>query len=226
MFPGKTFNPRTAQFTFRLAMSDYGAALILPKLVKRLRQEAPLAELIVTQGSREEMIRRVADGELDIAIGVFPVLPPELHAALLIEERFVCIADRANPTLRKGRLSLDAYLDAPHIVVSVRGEAVEEVDVALKDLGKRRQVSMILPHFLVAPMLVPETDLILTLASRAIDPKNIGDRLTIVDPPLPLSSFSFAQIWHERTLSSRAHAWLRQQIADCCAASTPDRNAE
>jgi DNA-binding transcriptional LysR family regulator len=194
MADAQRFNPAVTTMRFRLAMSDYGAELILPGLIARLRSEAPRIELIVTQGSREEMARRVADGELDLALGVFPSLAPELRSSIIIEERFRCLVDRHNPRLRRGKLSLEAYLDAPHVLVSVRGEPVGEVEAALADLGKTRRVVAILPHFTVAPDLIAGTDLMLTLTSRGLDTSKADERLLILDPPLPIPAFAFSQV--------------------------------
>lgn len=211
-----TFDPLTAKQTFRLAMSDYGAALVLPKLMTDLRKHAPGIELVVTQSSREEMANRVLEGELDLALGVFPNLPPQLRSSVLFEERFVCIADRDNPILRNRTLTLESYLQSPHVLVSVRGEPVGEVEAALADLGLSRRVVAILPHFLVAPDMIANTDLLLTIASRGLRRPIENSRLIVIDPPVQIAAFSFLQIWHTRNDASQSQAWLRQRIAAAC----------
>lgn len=211
------FDPATSKMCFRLAMSDYGAALILPGLLSRLRAEAPGIDLVLTQTTREEMIRQVIDGELDLAVGVFPSLAPELRSSVVIEERFKCLVDRRNPRLRKGKLSLEAYLDAPHVLVSVRGEAVGEVETALADLGMSRRLVAILPHFSVAPNLIAGTDLILTLASRGLDAFRNDERLLVLDPPFRIAPFGFIQVWHARNDASQPLQWLRGLIANVAA---------
>ena len=50
------FDPARARRSFRLAMSDYGARVLLPPLLARLREEGPVVDLVVTQGSREAML--------------------------------------------------------------------------------------------------------------------------------------------------------------------------
>ncbi|MDO9264980.1 MAG: LysR family transcriptional regulator, partial [Desulfosalsimonadaceae bacterium] len=51
------FSPENCQRTFRLGMSDYGSAVVLPGLLQRLRAEAPGVNLVVIQSSRLEMLR-------------------------------------------------------------------------------------------------------------------------------------------------------------------------
>ena len=54
------FVPANSHRTFRLAMSDYGAAIVLPKLLRQLRAEAPNTTLVVTQDSRHGMLEQIA----------------------------------------------------------------------------------------------------------------------------------------------------------------------
>ena len=66
------FDPSAATRVFRIAMSDYGARIVLPALVKTLRADAPGIELIVSQATREAMRMQLMDGEVDLALGVLP----------------------------------------------------------------------------------------------------------------------------------------------------------
>jgi len=146
-------------------------------------------------------------------------LPSEIRSSLLVEERFVCVGDRANPALRGGRLTLDAYLRAPHALVSARGEPVGEVEAALADLGLRRRIAAILPHFLVAPELIPGTDMLLTLASRGLHLHADDPRLVTAPPPFEIASFAFVQAWHARNDLSQARLWLRKQVMSAACSS-------
>ena len=71
------FDPRRERRAFRLAMSDYAALVLLPRLMAVLRRQAPYVDLIVSQASREVMMSQVVDGEIDLALGVFPTLAEE-----------------------------------------------------------------------------------------------------------------------------------------------------
>ncbi|MGP1256714.1 MAG: LysR family transcriptional regulator [Kiloniellales bacterium] len=215
------FDHKTVQRRFRLAMSDYSAALILPKLMRHMRKEAPNASLAVSQGSRDAMAGAVMKGEVDLAIGVFPKLADGLHAETLMEEHFQCLLDRANPHLSDGNLALDSYLAAPHVLVSMQGSATEEIDVALRRLRKRRRIVMTLPHYRVAPSIVAGTDLVLTLASRGLEGSERDNRVLSAPPPFDLPTFDIVQIWHERHKSDEAIVWLRDLVKNSVGAEEP-----
>lgn len=206
------FIPSETQRTFRLAMSDYGAYLVLPTLVKRLRAEAPGITLTITQASREVMLAQVNEGEVDLALGVFPHLNSEkLAHDLLFEERFVSVADsRTLPS--SGTLSLPEWLARPHVVVTHPSASDLEIEAALQAIGVERKRQITLPHWRVANDLIPDSDLILTVASRNLTV--LHRTLTVFEPPFAIKPFSFLQLWHSRRSSDPAHQWLRKQIVD------------
>ncbi|WP_145522299.1 LysR family transcriptional regulator [Yersinia ruckeri] len=210
------FEPALATQRFRIALSDYGAAMVLPGLLQRLRQQAPGIDLVVEQASREQMIGQVMAGQLDLALGVFPDLPADMTASRLFEEHFVCVIDQANPLARKKYFTLDDYLVQPHLLVSMRGESVGEVETALAELGVRRRVAAIMPHFLLAPQALAGTDLLLTVASRVVTIQQESMNLQRLTLPFTVPNFDFVQIWHNRNQGKEDHRWLRQQVAESC----------
>ncbi|PWU26606.1 LysR family transcriptional regulator [Pseudomonas sp. RW407] len=207
---GPAFEAASSHRHFRLGMSDYGAWVLLPRLLRDLRQGAPQVSLGVSQESRLEMARQVAEGELDGALGVFPVLPAGVRAWRLFEESFVCVC-RRDLLDRADGLSLPAYLAAAHVRVALQ-DSLEEIDGALGKLGLRRQVALALPHFTVAPALLEGTDLVLTIAARCLERLELPASLAVFEPPLALPRFDFVQIWREDAERDPARAWLRDRL--------------
>lgn len=205
------FDPATERRTFRLAMSDYGATVVLSVLLPLLRKRAPYVDLIVSQSSREVMVSQVIDGEIDLAFGVFPGLDRSVRSHRLFEERFACLADGAS--LGDSRaMDLTTYLERPHALVDLRPEHPSEVDTALAELGHERRVCLTIPHWSVAPRLIASTDLVLTAASRILPPP--GDGLCVFAPPFEIAAFDFTQIWHRRRDGDPAHQWLRSRLRE------------
>lgn len=206
------FDPTRAQRVFRLAMSDYGARVLLPGLVRTLRTLAPGVELSVSQASREAMLANVLDGETDMALGVFPDrAPDELQTHTLFVERFACLAD-ASTLPENGRLDQEAWLARPHVLVAMRTGTDNEIDRALDREGLSRRIAVLLPHWGVANELIAGTDLVLTVARRSLEHIGHDPRLGTFDPPLMIEPFDFKLIWHRRRERDPAHNWLRQMI--------------
>lgn len=137
--------------------------------------------------------------------------PASFRRQALVSDRFVCLLRSGHPIGRQ-RLTLARYLELAHLCVAPMGLASTRVDVALARLGHERRIALPVPQFLIAPLIVAETDLLLML------PERIGRRyarmlkLRLAEPPLQLASFTISQLWHERLPHDPAHTWLRQQI--------------
>ena len=205
------FVPANSHRTFRLAMSDYGAAIVLPKLLRQLRAQAPNTTLVVTQDSRHGMFEQIAQGKIDLALGVFPHLTADISSEVLFEETFSGLLDRSTLPA-SGQLDLDNYLLRPHISVSVDGCTHGEIDRLLRAEGLQRRIAVSVPHWRTAPSMISNTDLILTVATRTLDNAPLDDDLVSLSPPLPIPPFPFVQIWHNRFGEDPAHIWLREQV--------------
>ena len=204
------FEPDSAKRRFRVAMSDYSAAIFLPGLVRTLRREAPGIDLQIVQASREGMVDGVLNGDLDLAAGVFPDMPAELRTTPLFEEHYTCLIDRESLP-KNGVLDLPAYLSRPHVLLEMRGSGTPEIERALTAIRERRHVAISLPHWGVAPQLIQGTDLVLTVSSRGL--LNIDQQhLLAVPPPFHIPSFAFELAWHARRGGDSGLQWLMGQV--------------
>lgn len=204
------FDPATTQHRFRLSMSDYGSAMLLPHLVQELRQHAPGIDLSVSQFSREAMAAGVADGDLDLGLGVFPHLPPQVRSELIINDHYACLLDRRS--LEGKPLDAEMYFSRPHAMVAMRDDTVNEVDETLARAGQSRRLALVLPHWGVAPSLIAGTDLILTVAHGSLRDLGLDGDLVILPAPVPLPPVPYAQIWHKGRDGDPALRWLRSRI--------------
>lgn len=204
---------------FRLAMSDYGARLLLPALMRILRAEAPAIDLVVTQSSREGMIGAVAEGGIDMALGVFPDLPPRCEGELLFSDDYVCLLDPAAQPQPYDGLTEARYWAAAHVLVAVHGEAATELDLHLRPHRKPRRIALVVPHWSVAAPVVRGTDLILTVARRCLDEGVEG--LEITAPPVAVPPIPFTAIYAKRRRSDPALRWLRDTLRRALAGTGP-----
>ncbi|MFJ4430803.1 LysR family transcriptional regulator [Pseudomonas sp. NPDC089395] len=208
------FDPAQAQRRFRLSLSDYSSRIILPPLVRHLRRVAPGVDLAISQASRETMLAQLQDGELDLALGIFPELPPAITAQTLFEDSFISVADR-QVLPAKGGLALDDWLARPHVLMAMRPDAHDEIERALAAQGLRRRIALALPHWSAAVEVLGGTDLVLTVAKRAVGPMRQYQTLRQFSPPLPIPTFAYQQAWHARKDTDPGHRWLREAVWAC-----------
>jgi DNA-binding transcriptional LysR family regulator len=210
------FVPATARRKIAISTSDYGEIVLLPRLVARLRREAPGIDLRLTSFV-EDASGVLGAGSTDLVIA--PLRSRDeaggVRTRKLFNESFVCVVRRGHPLTQKP-LTLARFAAADHALISPRGRDGSFVDDALARVGLARRVVVTVPHFLVAPHLVASSELVLTLAARvaAILAEPLG--LTVLRPPkeLRLEGFTISALWHERTQQDPAHAWIRGLLAE------------
>lgn len=212
----ESFDPATAEGTFRIASQDFATMLLAPRLLQRLREQAPLLNLDMAD-RRDRLFGALEDKSLDLAIGVFGDLPASIRQRRLVVEDFACVVRRKHPRIRK-RLTLKQYAELPHALIGVSDPGPTLVDRALAEHGLERRVAVRIGHFLAAPLVVAETDMVLTLPRRLAERVAAMAPLALHEPPVPLEPFSLSAIWHERRQREPAHRFLRELLAETAAA--------
>lgn len=200
------FSPAKADFALRLYTLDYESLVYLPGFLLELNA-APLLRLEITPRVKDP-VKEMRDGHLDLIVGALEDLPSDFHQQHLFDERFVCVTRQDHPML-KSKLSLEAYIEMPHVMITTTGSPGGPVDDLLAERGLERKVGLRLPHFLAAPLAVAQTDMVLTLPERLARQAAEWAPLSVWEPPVPLPSFSFRMVWHERNHSDKAHRWVR-----------------
>jgi DNA-binding transcriptional LysR family regulator len=134
----ETFDVSKAQSTFRLAMADATAALWLPSLVRSIERDAPGVNIRMMPLTTREPRPMLVRGDIDLAVGFFPGVAAQLSYETgspirherLYSGQYVCVM-RKHHVLAKGKLDLDGYCKANHLLVSFSGRAHGLVDEAL-----------------------------------------------------------------------------------------------
>ncbi|APX13452.1 LysR family transcriptional regulator [Tateyamaria omphalii] len=213
--PAAVFEPAHSQRRFRIATTDYGATVVLPRLAARFFRQAPKAELDIkplTPTSFDEL----GSNDLDLMFYSDNPVPEALRAKEMYRERFACIVRPGHPLARTAdrAIGLDDYLSYAHILVTVTGGRTGPVDRELANLGKERHIALVLPYFAVAALAAASSDLLLTMPYRAA--KTFADtmNLTLLEPPVELGDFGYRVVWHERVQNDPGHVWLRRMISD------------
>jgi DNA-binding transcriptional LysR family regulator len=221
------FEPAAARRAFSLASPDLFDVLAVPRLLEKIRAEAPGIDLTVMTVNDRRLAERLETGELDVAIvpemeGI-RTQPGELTAGglvrrTLLRDGFVCLlrADHAAFGRARGarRLSLEAYAAASHIVVSPSGSGPGLVDHVLERLGLRRRVALRIPAHYSALAITEASDLVLTAPASLARLVPRGSALVAVATPMPVPEHGLQLLWHERFSSDPGQRWLREVLSD------------
>lgn len=211
VFHQEDFEPLITRRNFILCMSDIGEIVFLPKLVEHLNRVAPQASIRTVSLSHTEVGRALAAGEVDLAVGYYPdVTQANYFQQKLYDDSFVCVMRTNHPLA--GGLSLAEFEAGEHLVVRAEGRSHELFDAFIEKRNLRRDVKLVIPHFMSIPHLLLDTDLLVTVPhSCALSFLRLGF-LKMLPLPMPSPTFELKQHWHARYHRDAANQWLRKAI--------------
>lgn len=203
----QAFDPETNRRRFVIGMSDYAASVFLPALTARCADTLDRVTFLVRHTSRAIGFDMLDRGEVECLVGNFPGAPKRMRQQVLFHDRFVCAMAAGHP-LAGGALTLDGYLSAQHLHVSLAGEPHGLPDRFLARLGHRRQVALTLGHFLVLPQVLAGSALIATEPRSVIESFAESHNLRLSAPPFAVEDFAFSAVWLGRSDGDPGLAWL------------------
>ena len=206
----RAFDPARDDFTVHIAASDYVQAALLLDFTLALRAEAPGVRIALRALDRARLEAQMEKGEIDLAVLTPEGIADALRSRPLFEERYVFIARRGHPALRR---PLDAarFCELEHVMVSPRGGSfTTPVDDMLDAQGLQRRVVVSASTFHSVPDLVERSDLVALVPARLVEHR--AGRLRVLAPPLPVAGFAIHMAWHNRNHGDAAQRWVRAKL--------------
>ena len=208
------FDPARAEGLFRVAASDYLDPLFLPRLVARLKREAPGMRLELLPLTQDYDYRRhLAAGDVDLVIGNWLEPPEELHLSRLVSDEIVCLVAAHHPQAGGRGWTRERYLEQEHVApMPMSPGAVGVIDEHLRDQGAQRRIVVRASHFSLIPLMVADSLLVLT-TGRLFCSRYVGTLpVKIVRCPVGFPPLTYYQLWHDLTHAAPSQRWLREQV--------------
>ena len=219
--PKQEFKPLTSRRVFRVMVSDYAEATLIPALIKHIRSEAPNIILDFLTPS-DVNYQDMEQGRVDMAINRFSEIPQSFHQSTVWEDSFSCLVNIKNPIAEN--FNLKTYLNAQHIWVSKTGLGVgfgvnpEKsgglgwVDQALQRIGKKRSITIFTRHYQMPGLLAQNNDLVATLPTKIATMQAENPKLLIMEPPFYIPKIELKMAWSPLLHHNAGHQWLRRLI--------------
>jgi len=208
------FNPGVSTRPFTFALSDVGEMVFLPRILERLRSQAPNTGIRSVSMPPDQIAQGLEKGEIDLTIGYFPdLIRQSFFQQRLFTHHFACLM-RAGHPLRAKRLTLEAFMAMEHAVVRAEGRSQEIFERYLERKKIRRKIVLLTPHFLSLPMIIARSDLVTTVPhALAVYFSRLSPELVIVRPPFDIAGFDLKQHWHRKFHNDSRNQWIRKQVA-------------
>lgn len=209
------FDPAKSRRSFRIATTDYLSAIVLPRLVSRVAQTAPGIKLITSSVSPDRGLDYIREGRIDLLIAYFVVtrVPGNFRKRQLFKDSYAVLTRKRDRRFRSG-ITLAAFSEAEHVVVAPRDHWLPgPLDAALGKRNLKRKIRVMVPHYMVVPHIVAETDLIATVPASAAERMRFGLPIRVFALPVDVAAFNVEMTWDERLHNDPAHKWLRNAIS-------------
>lgn len=207
MVRSEEFDPSTARTTLRISSNYYERVILLPKLIRAVRERAPGVHILMVPAQNygtEQLLK----GETDVLLSPASLSLNGVYSKLLVKDRYVCLIDKSNP-LGQGTFTEEMFRQANHAFVSFAEIWRSEYGVGMrrKGLDVNRVLSIASPENLAD--LLEGTDMIAAVPRR-VAAKAEG-KMTLRECPFP-APFQVSMYWTTRTHRSKMHIWLRDLI--------------
>ena len=208
------FNPETSKRVFKIGMSDYMSAIILPKLTEILEKTAPNIKINVVSTSHLNSITSFERGEYDLAIGKVSNIKSPVRKELLFHDSAVCILNPKHPLARKQKITLKDYLSLQHVSVRAIHQSLSPViDQTLSKMGHQRNTEISLPYMLPVFNVIKKSHHLIATILKSVALLHADNYKYVIKPlPFKIPPIEYYLAWHQQFDDDAGHAWLRDQL--------------
>lgn len=207
------FDPGASDRAITFALSDVGEIVFLPAILKQLRKLAPQAAVRSVSLPAAEVPHELENGGIDLAIGYFPDLEKSnFFQQTLFSDSFASLL-RADHPIAASKLTIKQFMQLEHAVVRVESRTEEVIERYLARKKIRRRIVLTTPHFASAPIIVAQSDLIVTVPEPLAHYfAGVSAHLRVVGLPFELPRIDMKQSWHRKFHHDARNRWLRTLI--------------
>ena len=205
------FDPSKATATFRIAVDNYAAIVLVAPIAAHVARIAPGVRLDFRPSGTLDVLEQLDRSELHLAIGPSTVQGERFSRRRLLQDQFVVVHRKGHPAAKAREFSTEKLATLPQLEIS---SAQFGPDFAETVPGRSKpglRPAMRAP-FLSAAQILATSDLVSVL------PLNVAKSMTrshhlvfgrLSRSPKPIEA---AMIWLRRLDNQPAHAWLRDVI--------------
>jgi len=227
-FAPVAFDPATTDRRFTIVAGAYACAVLVPELVAIMGQEAPNAELIITDAA-PDLLDQLDSRRADFVIGAVDSAPERVAQEVLLSEQLVWLVRMDNP-LPEGPVTMPELLAIPHVLIARRlatgtggltmrpsWEDQGAFESELEARGLRRIIGVTVPDAYSAMAVVRRSDMA-TLLPRRLSALSIQSGfMRTVEPPHESPPVDLDMAYLADRIADPAMAWMKgllRRVAD------------
>lgn len=205
------FDPGSSRRKFRVAVTGTIVEMVWRQMIELLERIAPGIDLHAVPYTPESAYSDLRSASTDLAIGTLTHHDHSLRSTWLFKVDYVLAMREGHPLAGK-EVSLNEYLSARHLLVSMSGEAHGPIDGYLDQKGLSRRVAVTVNDFPVVSQMLRASDLIIAIPEFVSQGRGFVDGLWIGKLPFEVDPTSLYLIWHARHDRDPGVVWIREQL--------------
>jgi DNA-binding transcriptional LysR family regulator len=209
----QNFDPKASQRMFTICHSDVGSYVLWPRIVQAVNERAPGVRLSLRILAQTDIAAALESAAIDVAIGAFPGLPESLFQRKLFDRQYVALVSNLHP-LAGRKLTAQAFVRTPQVVVRQSSGIQEAIDQTLTHLHLQRSLILEMPSYLMLPPLLRSGRHLAVLPGQLADAFSHEGAFSSLKLPFELPSSTIRLHWHRRLHEDAGNVWLRGLIAE------------
>jgi DNA-binding transcriptional LysR family regulator len=202
-------DPKRVQGRLTLATTDYVEVLLMPRLLPRLRREAPGLQVSLRPTGGELPKAELESGAFDIACaGFYKNLPEGFFQTKLFEDGFAVGCRKGHP-LGKEPLTRERFFAADHALITLQGDF--KTAGVERGRARSREQNVVFGSYSFTGMAwtLASTDLLLSAPRRLLEKYREHFPIEILESPVSRPKLEIRMIWHALTHRDPLKKWLR-----------------
>ena len=212
LFIPDDFDAGSSERHFRLMMPDLAVELLMPPLMEKITQAAPNIRIDVVPWRGPAIFTAEFARTIDMVISIGDAFKG-FHRQLLYTDSDALAVRRSHPAGAKLKRR-EAFLNARHVAVVIRGQNEDLIDGWLRAKGIERRIALVVPGYIEALHVAARTDLVAFVPRRLIAALSKQLSLISVTPPLDPGIDEQFMFYPTRAQFDPGSIWLRKLMLE------------
>jgi DNA-binding transcriptional LysR family regulator len=207
LFIPDDFDAARSERQFRLMMPDLAVELLMPPLMEKITKAAPNIRIDVVPWRGPAIFTAEFARTIDLVISIGDAFKG-FHRQRLYTDSDALAVRRGHPVGSRLK-KREAFLNARHVAVVIRGQNDDLIDIWLRSKGIERRIALVVPGYIEALHVTARTDLVAFVPRRLIGALSKQLSLTAIAPPFDPGIDEQFMFYPTRAQMDPGSIWLR-----------------
>jgi DNA-binding transcriptional LysR family regulator len=212
LFVPDEFDAVSSERHFRLMMPDLAVELLMPPLMEKITHVAPNVTIDVVPWRGPAIFTPEFARTIDFVVSIGDAFKG-FHRQRLYTDSDALAVRRGHP-VGAGLKKRDAFLNARHVAIVIRGQNEDLIDSWLRSKGIERRIALVVPGYIEALHVAARTDLVAFVPRRLIGALSKQLSLVTVTPPFDPGIDEQFLFYPTRAQMDPGSIWLRRLMLE------------